>query len=123
MPLLSKPSNAAKAAVKFITIGALIAVWSGIWFYYMNKHSPSSDLAWYFCLGFMLTGLVLLVIGLAIGQIGRAARNAELPPPEVVDAVASAEVTGAIRAPIVTSVAQATPIDGSAIPVNSVRPR
>ncbi len=94
MPVLSKPSSAAKVAVKFITIGALLDVWSGIWFYYMNHHTPASDASWYVCLGFLLTGATLVVIGLAIGQISRAARHAELPPKEVVEAEKAALVNG-----------------------------
>jgi len=37
---------------------------------------------------FLVLGIVLLVIGFAVGQIGRAARKSELPPPEATHAVA-----------------------------------
>ena len=30
-PILSKPSGAAPAALFYITVGALMTVWSGIW--------------------------------------------------------------------------------------------
>lgn len=106
MPVLSKPSAAAKTAVKFITLGALLDVWSGIWFYYMNQHAPKSDVSWYVCLGFLLTGATLVIIGLAIGQIGRAARHAELPPKEVVEAEKAALVSGAQQETPVAPVAR-----------------
>src|SRR3954465_13535468 len=80
-PILSKPSNAARTAVVFITTGALIDVWSAIWWTYLNRHAEEhSEAGGYFCYGFLLTGLVLLVVGLAIGHISRNARRAELPP-------------------------------------------
>lgn len=101
MPLLSKPSTAASAAVMYVTVGALIDVWSGTWMWYMTQHAPSFAWAWYVCLGLLLTGLTLVVIGLGIGSIGRAARHAELPPPEVTATEQQAEKDAAARAPIV----------------------
>jgi hypothetical protein len=81
MPILSKPSGAARTAVMYITAGALIDVWSIIYWAYLNHHAPEhGDAPYYWVYGFFLTGVVLLVIGLALGRIGRAARHAELPP-------------------------------------------
>src|SRR5262249_40433971 len=63
------------------TTGALIVVWSAIWWTYLSNHADTTtDGVWYVCYGFLLSGLVLLVVGLAIGQISRNARKAELPP-------------------------------------------
>lgn len=82
MPILSKPSGAARTAVTYVTIGALIEVWSIVWYIWLTQHaSPErTEAAFYWCYGFLLTGLVLLAIGFALGRIGRAARHAELPP-------------------------------------------
>jgi hypothetical protein len=82
MPLLSKPSSAAFMAILYITLGALIDVWTGIWYWYLKDHPPEQAGMYYWCAGFFLTGLTLLVIGLALGRIGRAALHAELPPSE-----------------------------------------
>ena len=42
-PILSKPSSAAPASIFYITIGALLTVWSGIWYWYLWNHPPESD--------------------------------------------------------------------------------
>ena len=71
----------------YITLGALLDVWSGIWYWYLHSHADEvSQTSYFWCAGFFLTGLTLLIIGLALGQIGRAARHAELPPPEATPA-------------------------------------
>jgi hypothetical protein len=119
MPVLSKPSFAPRAAVLYVTIGALIGVWSGIWFWYMSNHPPQREVLWYWCWGFLLTGATLVVIGLALGQIGRAARHAELPPEEVMATEAKAELNAAARAPIV---APTNPAGTPAVPVATVVP-
>ena len=78
-PILSKPSSAARTAVMYITLGALMVVWTVVWYLYLNSHG-GTDLAYYLDYGFFFTGLVLIVIGVTIGRIGRSARHAELPP-------------------------------------------
>jgi hypothetical protein len=100
MALLSRPSAAAKTALIYITTGALIVVWTGIWLYWLHRHPPGSEVTWYWAYGFLLTGATLLIIGFFLGQIGRAARHAELPPPEVIEAAKQADLNAAARAPL-----------------------
>ena len=83
MAILTKPSAEARAALVYITGGALLDVWSGVWYFYMRESPPTTVVPYYLCTGFLLTGLVLILIGFGVGHIGRAARRAELPPPEV----------------------------------------
>jgi hypothetical protein len=105
MPVLSKPSAAAFTSLTYITLGALIDVWSVIWYVYLTNTGQSpNDPVWYWCYGFLLTGLALRVIGFGLGQIGRAARHAELPPMEVTAQEAKVEQTAAARAPMVVPV-------------------
>ncbi len=81
MALFTRPSGAARTAVLYITLGALIDVWSVIYWIYLSRHPEGhTDAAYYWVYGFFFSGLVLLVIGLALGRIGRSARHAELPP-------------------------------------------
>jgi hypothetical protein len=82
MALLTRPSNAARTAVVYITAGALIVVWTVIWLWWLSQHPSDNDATYFWAYGCLLSGLTLLVIGFFLGRIGRAARHAELPPPE-----------------------------------------
>ncbi len=75
----TKTSGAARMAVIYVTIGALLDVWTTIWYIWMNRHGTETDGPYFWCYGFFFTGLTLMIIGLALGQIGRAARHAEAP--------------------------------------------
>jgi hypothetical protein len=66
-------------AVIYVTVGAIMAVWTALWYDYMRRHGTASDGPYYWCYGFFFTGVVLIIIGLALGRIGRAARHAEAP--------------------------------------------
>jgi len=79
-PSFSKPSPAASSALIYITIGALMSVWSGIWFAYLRNTESHNQALNYLCFGFLVTGVVLLGIGLTLGPIARWSRKAELPP-------------------------------------------
>ena len=86
-PLLSKPSSAAPTSLFYITVGALMTVWSAIWFFYLSRHGSDHKVVYYVCTGFLVTGLVLLTIGIMIGPMGRFARKAELPPSEAMGTI------------------------------------
>jgi len=86
-PILSKPSGAAPTSLAFITVGALLTVWSAIWFYYLNQHPPDNKAVTFIDFGLLLTGIVLLAIGFFVGPMSRVARQAELPPSEVTPTV------------------------------------
>jgi hypothetical protein len=76
----TKTSGAARMAVVYITLGAITVVWTSLWYFWMNRHPPQSDGPFFWCYGFLLTGLTLIIIGLAVGRIGQSARTAEAPP-------------------------------------------
>jgi hypothetical protein len=97
-PTLSKPSGAAPASLVYITLGALMSVWSGIWFMYLRNNAISTRSGqFYVCMGFLVTGIVLVAIGLGLGPLSRMARHAELPPQEVTDAAVQSEKAAAPR--------------------------
>ncbi len=131
MPVLTKPSAAARMSLLYITVGALMIVWTAVTFAYYYQRPPSDDRLWYVLTGLMLTGVTLLVIGLALGRIGRAARHAELPPPEVTPAVAATDQKAAqsgMAAPAVpaapaapTRAVPTSPV-AAAVPSQPVRP-
>jgi hypothetical protein len=109
MPVLSKPSPAARTALMYITVGTLMVIWTVIWHFYLRNYPPDTDVPHYYCYGFMVSGIALAVIGLAVGQIGRSARHAELPPPEVTPIEAQIDQIAAARAPMITTINPAAP--------------
>jgi hypothetical protein len=79
MQLSANP--AARAALTYITVGALLDVWAGVWFWYMRDTQPADrGASWYLCTGLLLSGAVLMGIGFFVGRIGRQARSADAPP-------------------------------------------
>jgi len=90
-PILSKPSSAAPTSLFYITLGALMTVWSAIWYFYLNRTGSESNGLYFVCTGFLVTGLVLLTIGMLIGPMGRFARKAELPPTEAMGTIAQSD--------------------------------
>jgi hypothetical protein len=103
---LTRPSSAAFTSLIYITIGALMDVWSGIWWYYMDRggHPPENVALWYVCYGFLLTGAVLIVIGFAVGRIGRSARKAEVPTQVMAPAAANGQPAPAANLPAAPAV-------------------
>ena len=110
MTIMTKPSGETRTSIVFITGGTLTAVWSGVWYTYLRNYPTENPAPYYFCAGFILSGVVLIFIGLAMGKIGRAARQAELPPPEVTQAAVNVDQAAAGRAPIIAPVNPAQPL-------------
>jgi len=113
MLFMPKTSSPAQTALVYITVGTLTLVWTGIWYLYLLNHHPESDAVFYWVGGLTLTGLTLVVIGLTVGHIGRAARPAESP------AAVTPPVTPANQNMMAPAVAQ--PVAGvpaQAIPLN-----
>lgn len=75
----SKQSTSATTSLVYITLGGLIDVWSVVYWFFLRNHG-GSDIAYLYVAGFFFTGLVLFLIGLAVGRIGNSARPAETAP-------------------------------------------
>ena len=75
----SKQASSATTSLKYLTLGALIDVWAIVSLFYLRSHD-GSDTAYYLVYGFIFTGAALFLIGLAVGQVGRSARSAEVSP-------------------------------------------
>lgn len=89
-----------KAAVIYVTVGALIDVWSGIWGFYLLNNPGRGATAWYWCYGLLLTGAALVLIGMAVGWIGRSRpvrRHAAAPHEDVSSAATANELPVAAR--------------------------
>jgi hypothetical protein len=110
-----KTSSPAQTALMYVTIGTLTLVWTGVWYLYLLNYPPATPGVSYWVGGLALSGLVLVVIGLAVGQIGRAARHAEspaavVPPNTATDPTAPAPVA------TVASPAVIAPTNGNPVP-------
>ena len=113
MPILTAPSGAFPISLVYITVGTLIDVWTIVALVY---YPPETNWGYFWTVGFLVTGLAILIIGLMLGPIGRAARDAELPPTEVTPAVSSAEQTAAANPPPVAPANPPAPVDTMAHP-------
>jgi hypothetical protein len=110
-------SSPAQTALFYITLGTLTIVWTGVWFIYLLNHPPESPGIYYWIGGLGLTGLTLVIIGLTVGHIGRAAKPAEASPP--VATPPATEHAAAVPTPVVMPTAlPAQP----AVPATTVAP-
>lgn len=71
-------SQGAGVAVAYITLGILTMIWTAIWYNWLRNHgTPEGDWKNYVCAGLFFSGLAVTLIGLLLGQIGRAAKKAD----------------------------------------------
>jgi hypothetical protein len=115
--VMSAPASPAAVSLLYITLGTFGLIWSAAWYWYLRNHPPDSAGPWYPCYGALLTSLSILVIGLCVGQVARAARHAELPPQEATPAVLQSNQNAAARAPVAMPVNPAASAPGAAAPV------
>ena len=127
MSLLTNPAFGPKVALIYVTVGALIDVWTAVYYFAygrgkMNDGNTADDnTTWFWVVGFFLTGLVLIILGLVLGKLGRAARESELPPKEATGE--EAQIKGRAAAnpnPVVA--AQATGQPAAPMPAATVSP-
>lgn len=110
MPILSQPAFGPRTALAYITVGALLDVWTTVWYFaFIQGAEHPSNTTWFFLVGLFLTGITLIALGLALGPIGQAARRAELPPPEAVPAEAAVQQVAAANPPAVAAAPGAIP--------------
>jgi hypothetical protein len=69
---------AARTALIYVTVGALTMIWAGVWYVYLYNNPPVAASAYYWCSGFVVTGLAVGVIGLVLGMVS-AQPHADLP--------------------------------------------
>jgi hypothetical protein len=108
MRLFNQSSSASRPALVYITVGALVVVWTGVWYVHLFNNPPEMHSAYYWCTGFLVTGVTLVCIGLGLDRIGRLAGQADLPPEAVPFVVVNPQLTAAVPAPSVAP-ANATP--------------
>ena len=82
MPLLSNPAFGPRTALVYITVGALLDIWTIVYYVWFagDDQGNVSRTTWFWLSGLFLTGLIFMLIGFYLGRIGRVAQKAELPP-------------------------------------------
>jgi hypothetical protein len=79
----------------YVTVGALIDVWTGVYYFTVARDREMTHVTWFWICGLFLTGLTLILLGLILGPLGRAARKAELPPVEATPSEATIQARAA----------------------------
>ena len=72
-----KQASSATMAIGYITLGSLMALWTAVYYFYHRQFNGQSVPSMW-TTGLFCTGVVLVGIGLFVGQIGRSARQAEV---------------------------------------------
>jgi len=90
MNALKTASPGTKAALLYITIGALLMVWTAVWYAYLRNSEDTGRGSYYVCAGLFISGLILTGIGLAVGRIGQSAREADQTTAAIVPTTAGA---------------------------------
>ena len=75
MPMLNRFSGAFPTALIYITVGTLIDIWTIVM---MVFNPPETRTGYFWLVGFFLTGLALVIIGLFLCVPGRDYRPGEL---------------------------------------------
>jgi hypothetical protein len=122
MSLLTNPAFGPKVALIYVTTGALIDVWTAVYYFAFGRTKihdgdPTVNNTWFWVVGFFLTGLVLIILGLVLGPLGRAAREAELPPKDATRKEAQIQQNAAVNPNPVISAAAAGMTPTAAVPM------
>ena len=112
MPMLSHPAFGPRTALAYVTGGTLMCVWTVVWYFTREYELTRSQ--WFWVAGLFLSGTTFVFLGLVLGPLGRAARQAELPPTEAVKAEAAIQQTAAANPPAVVTPPGATSVPGAA---------
>ena len=49
--------SAARTALIYITAGAMMVIWTGIWYLYLHNNQPDTNAVYYLCGGLLMTGV------------------------------------------------------------------
>ena len=76
--LLRSPSRSASGAILYVTVGTLMVIWAGLWYFYFLFPMPNPP-QWqkFACVGTILSGIAIGSIGFLFGFIGRKAKSAD----------------------------------------------
>jgi len=82
----------------------------------MLSNVPATHGPYYWCGGFVVTGLAFIAIGFGIGRIGREARKADAPTETVLTTpIANDGRHGVTTAPVATAPQGTVPVNGTPV--------
>jgi hypothetical protein len=110
MWLFNQASTAARTSLVYITVGAMTVIWTGVWYVYLYNNPPETHSVYYWCTGFLVSGLTLVLIGLGLGRIGRSAPGTDLRPVVVPPGLVSSQPNGVGHGFVQTVAKPAAPI-------------
>src|SRR5690349_679322 len=104
LEVFRSPSRSAAGAITYVTVGTLMVIWAGLWYYYFLRPLPNPP-AWqsYLCMATICSGVAIGVIGLLFGMIGRGAKAAD-------NTVGGVDTNPAVATPGVSTPIVATPV-------------
>jgi hypothetical protein len=88
-----------RAALAYLTGGALLCVWTLVW-YFTRDHAIAHS-QWFWIAGLFFSGVTLVFLGLILGPLGRLAPQAELPHADALRLEAAIEHLAATHSPVV----------------------
>jgi hypothetical protein len=113
MWLFKQSPNVARTALIYITGGAMTVVWTAIWYVYLfNNPPPETSSVYYWCTGFLVTGMIAVLIGVGLSRTGHATSGVELPPAGVPYVVVTPPANGVAPALGASAPAPAVPAGG-----------
>jgi uncharacterized membrane protein YdcZ (DUF606 family) len=109
MPVLSNPAFGLRTALGYVTGGTLLCVWTLVWYFTRDYDQVLSRTQWFWIAGLFFSGVTFIFLGLLLGPLGRAARQAELPPGDALRAEALIQQLAAAHLPAAPPPAPAAP--------------
>jgi hypothetical protein len=117
MWFFNQQSASTRHSLAFITLGSLVTIWTIVWYAYLANNPPENSGLYYVCAGCLSTVIVVFLIGVSVGWIGRAASQAEQPAAAVEPTPAAIPMTAAAAVDPVVNAAPVARVPNAAPPV------
>jgi hypothetical protein len=107
--------TAAHTALIYITVGAMTVIWTAIWYVYLFNNPPETTSVYYWCTGFLVTGMTAVLIGLGLSRTAQAAAGGEGQPAGTPFVVVSPQANGVPQPLMSSAPIQAVPAGGHVV--------
>jgi hypothetical protein len=107
--------STARTALIYVTVGAMTVIWTAIWYVYLFNNPPESSTVYYWCTGFLVTGVAAVLIGLGLSRAAPTPLEVEGQPAGVPFVVVSPPANGAPPALVSSASIAAVPAGGHTV--------